>query len=96
MAIKFNFDKAIKQAGELEQIALVIRNLANNKMTETTDKVRNAWNGEAASEFLRKMQEIQIDIRKEGESIESIARALRQAAAALKRAEEEAEKIIQN
>ena len=85
--ILFNYQQSIQQAGRLEDIARKVDRLANNKMGETVDGQRAAWQSDSSPRFYNKIGQVQSDIRAHADNIRKVAKSIRTIAEEIKRAE---------
>lgn len=92
-AINMNFNKAKRQADELDRIASELRNLANSDLSETLSELSSGWTGDSANLFIGKGENLKSHILTTANQLQSAANALRQNATAIYNAERKAELI---
>lgn len=92
-AIRFNFNKAVNQANQLSDLAVQLKQLANNNLDQTMVTVSHSWSGDSASLFLGKCGKAKEDILKTANQLEQTASAIKRAAQKVKQAEEAARQI---
>ncbi len=91
--IYFNYNRAIKQARELDGVASKLRSAAHNDMDTVLNEVRNAWKSDSAPNYIRKGEKVRGDIEKTAKNLNNIAAAIRTIAERVRRAELEAWRI---
>lgn len=91
--IYFNYNKAIKQASQLETVAKNLRRAANNTMEGILNNVNSAWKSDSASQYIKKGQKVESDICITAGNLDNIAQAIRTIARRIKEAELEAWRI---
>ena len=88
--INFNYNKAITNATEIDNIANDLENLMKNNLDTVTSDLDNIWQGEAASliktQFSSKREEIMSTVA----SLRQTSSDIRRAAAIIRKAEEDA------
>ena len=90
MAIEFNYEKAIKQAKEVEKIAAEMLDEANKNLQPTIDSIGVCWRGEASQQFIQYCNSARDDIKTQVKNLNDLARRIRETAEAIKKAEERA------
>lgn len=85
--IRLNYKKTLKQAEDLEKMAQRIQKYAKQAEEGAVAGIRNAWEGENASDYCRKGQRISMLIRQHGRSLQETAAVLRRTAVNTYRAE---------
>jgi WXG100 family type VII secretion target len=91
MAImNFNYDQAMRQATQIDDAACEMENLSNQTLRGAMDHIGAAWQGGAATEYLRQCDRARDDIRVKASALKETAERLRKAARILKEAEERA------
>jgi WXG100 family type VII secretion target len=93
--IEFNYNKAIKQATQIDDIARDMQRLSDSDMRETLDSISTVWKGEASRQFIGSCAEIQEDIQTRAKELREISRRIREVARTIKEAEEQAQAIVQ-
>ena len=91
--IKFNYDKAIKQADQLIDIAKEIKKSANSKMEPSIQTIDKNWDGESSKKFVNKSKKLQSNIVESAGSIEAVAASIKTMAKNIYDAEMEALRI---
>lgn len=94
-SITFNYNKAVKQAGELEEIAQEIRKVANDKMETSIQTVDKNWDGATSKKFVTKSKQLKSKVVDSADDIEKIASTIKTMAKAIYDAEMEALRIAQ-
>ena len=81
ITIQMNFDRARKQADDLDRAAAKLESLANNDLEGVLGGIRRNWKGENADAYAAKggkvktdMQNLAKDLRKTAAVVRSIAR----------------------
>ena len=92
-SIKFNYDKAIKQAGELADIAKEIRKVANDKMETSIQTVDKNWDGASSKKFVNKSKQLKSKVVDSADDIDKIASSIKTMAKKIYDAEMEALRI---
>jgi len=91
--ILFNYNKALKQADQLDALARQLEGYAKNDMSEALSHVSSNWKGESASQFIAKGNKAKQDIQSSAKQLHNVATAIRKAAETVRRAEERAREI---
>lgn len=91
--IYFNYNKAISQADQLDEIARRLNDAANQTMEDILNEVQRAWKSDSASEYLRKGNKVGGDVRTTAQNLQNIAQAIRKIAKRVMQAELEAWRI---
>lgn len=91
--IYFNYDKAIKQAGEMETVAKKLRKAADSTMDDILNDVNSAWKSDSTPQYIKKVQKVEGDILITAGNLDNIAQAVRTIAQRIKEAELEAWRI---
>ena len=89
----FNYDKAIKQAGEMETVAKKLRKAADGTMDDILNDVNSAWKSDSTPQYIKKVQKVEGDILITAGNLDNIAQAVRTIAQRIKEAELEAWRI---
>lgn len=76
-SIQMDFDKANRQADELDDIANSVDREANRSLTDTLNALGNDWRGENADKYIKKGFTLK-------EGMNDTARSLRQAASTIR------------
>lgn len=94
-SIRMDFDRAIRKAQSLEELAQQLESLAEDNMEATFQNVGRAWNGEASRDYLGKGRELKRKIKSSAAQLKRIAEALRTAARVTYNAERHAILVAQ-
>lgn len=95
MTIELDFAASIKQAEEIERIADDLKNLADNKMSDTVSEMQSCWKGDSAQAFFAKSSIVQGNLEETAEKLMEIAQSIRSAAKKMYDAEMEALRIAE-
>lgn len=76
-SIIFNFNKAKKQADELDAIANKMKKLSGGDFADTMQNISSNWKGENASAFLQKGAFVQEDMLSTANSLHGVASEIR-------------------
>ena len=95
MIYNFNYNLAIRQATQIEEIAREMRSLANNKLTNAIATVDASWDGDSSTIFLRHCTETKQQIITKATDLENLARRIREVARILKEAEDRARREME-
>jgi uncharacterized protein YukE len=91
MAImNFNYDQAMRQANQIEEIARDMESLANQRIRGAMDHIGAIWKGEAASRYLSHCDQTRNDIQAKASGLKETATRIRNTAKILKEAEDRA------
>lgn len=93
--LKINFEKALKQAEELENIAKEIENVAKVDLEDSFNSISRNWTGENSNNYIKKGAKVKEDIKKTAKNLKETAEAIREIVRRDKEAEEAAERIAQ-
>ncbi|MBQ9991569.1 MAG: hypothetical protein IJP31_11635 [Lachnospiraceae bacterium] len=93
--IIFNFQKAKRQADELDQIASNISKMASSEFGETMQNIARNWKGEKANAYLAKGSILQEDMKSTAGFLHKIAAEIREIAQRIYEAEMRALAIAQ-
>lgn len=91
--INFNYNKAINQAKELEEISRKMKNAANNTVEAILNDVHAAWKSDSTSMYIKKGQKVGNDIRITSTNLNNIAQTIRTIARRVRDAELKAWRI---
>lgn len=91
--IYFNYNRAIEQARNLENISKRLKTAANNTMEDILNDVHVAWKSDSTSQYIKKGQKVEGDIRTTASNLTNIARTIRTIAQRVRDAELEAWRI---
>ncbi len=91
--IIFNYNRAIGQAGDLDNIAKEVRKLADRSLTDSLTSIDKNWDGENSKKFLNKGNKLKGRIADSADDIQRIAESIRQMAEAIYESEMEAVRI---
>lgn len=93
--LKINFEKALKQAEELENIAKEIENVAKVDLEDSFNSISRNWTGGNSNNYIKKGAKVKEDIKKTAKNLKETAEAIREIVRRDKEAEEAAERIAQ-
>ena len=85
--IYFNYNQAIEQAKQLDEVAEQLTNAANRDMEDLLNDVSRAWKSDSAPQFLKKGQKVEGDMRTTARNLKNIASAIRTIAKRIREAE---------
>lgn len=91
--IYFNYNQAIQQAKQLEEVSRQLTDVANKDMEDLLNDVSSAWKSDSTPQYLRKCQKVEGDMHTTAENIKNIAVAIRTIAQRIRDAELEAWRI---
>ena len=91
--IYFNYNKAIRQASQLEGQARKLRTISGSDMQNVLQEVHSAWQSESSSAYLKKGQKVQQDVLTTSDNLNKIAQTIRTVAGIIRDAELEAWRI---
>lgn len=86
-SINFNFNNAKRKAAELEEIAEQLKQIANNDLNGSFQKLSAAWKGEAANDYLKKGEQLRQKLIENARNLENTAATIRNIATRTYRAE---------
>ncbi|MDE6590938.1 MAG: WXG100 family type VII secretion target [Oscillospiraceae bacterium] len=85
--IQFNYEKAIKQANQLDGIASRLTKAADNTLEGIMNAVHSAWKSDSAGGYLQKGRKVGQDMKTTARNLQNIAAAIRTIAARVREAE---------
>ena len=91
--IYFNYNQAMEQAKQLDEIAVRLTNAANKDMEDLLNDVNSAWKSDSAAQYIRKGRKVGDDMRTTSGNLKNIAAAIRTIAKRILEAELEAWRI---
>lgn len=91
--IYFNYNQAMEQAKQLDEIAARLTNAANKDMEDLLNDVNSAWKSDSAPQYIRKGRKVGDDMRTTSGNLKNIAAAIRTIAKRILEAELEAWRI---
>ncbi len=91
--IQFNYQKALRQASQLEGIARKLKNASGTELQNILQQVHSAWQSDSAPQYLQKGRKVQGDINTTAGNLNSIASTIRTVAQIIYEAELEAWRI---
>ena len=91
--IYFNYNKAIAQANQLDDIAKRLNKAANQDMEKILNAVNSAWKSDSAPAYVKKGQKVEKDMLTTEKNIRNIATTIRTIAKRVRDAELEAWRI---
>ena len=75
--IYFNYNKAIEQANQLDDIAKRLNNAASQDMERILNDVNSAWKSDSAPAYIKKGQKVETDMHTTAGNITNIASTIR-------------------
>ena len=87
MTVNLNFNLAIRQATQIENIASGMRSLANDKMTNAIATIDASWDGETSNLFLRHCEETKKQITLRAAELDNLAQRIKEVARIMREAE---------
>ena len=91
--IYFNYNKAMEQASQLDDIAKRLNNAASQDVERILNDVNSAWKSDSASAYIQKGQKVEADMSTTVSNIQNIAGTIRTIAKRVLEAELEAWRI---
>jgi uncharacterized protein YukE len=91
----FNYDKAIRQAEQIESVAGHMNSLANSTLSSAIGGVKASWEGYTSEIFVRHCEETKGQILEKALDLAHIAERIREAARILREAEENARRQME-
>lgn len=91
--IYFNYNKAMKQADQMEDVSRQLQKAADNTMEGILNDVSTAWKSDSAPQYIKKGEKVEGDIRTTASNLKNIAQAVRTIARRIRDAELEAWRI---
>lgn len=91
--INVNFEKAFKQADELEKIARSLEKTGKVDLADCMTEISANWTGENADNYVKKGGKVRSDIAENAKKLKKAAEAIREIAKTYKKAEEDADNI---
>jgi len=89
--LQFDFQKAARQAAELEALAEKMKSLACSRYEDTT--LSGAWQGTSADTYMKKAKILQEKMERNADDLRRTAEALRTVAQIVRNAEIRAEEL---
>lgn len=93
--IEFDFQKAIKQAEQLEDISSELKKLSNNKFENTLSRLSSNWKGDSANAYLKKGKKLQTNIGNTAKDLNTVANNIRNIAKTIYNAEMAAKRVAE-
>lgn len=93
--LEFDFNKAMRQASELESLAEQLNRMAQNDYADNMQRLSGAWQGDSASKFLNKGAILQQDMVETARKLRYTANSYRKIARSVKEAEERAKRLAE-
>ena len=87
LEILLDHQKAMAQANQLDEIADKLDRLSEDKMEDALGKLKSAWQSDNSPAFYSKSAIVQGDIKNSAGNVRKIARAIRETANAIKKAD---------
>lgn len=78
--IQLNYRKTLRQADELERMAVQLISLSEREGENAVQGIQNAWHGDNAAYYCRKGERLILRIKQHGETLKRTAQVLRRAA----------------
>ena len=75
--IRMEFNKAMKQADKLDQIAADLRKLADQRFASSLAQINKAWKSDSSAAFIRKGSKLTEEIRARAAELQKAAAAVR-------------------
>lgn len=94
-SIQIDFNRAMKQADRLDDLAYELTGLAQNQINGAMQEIHYSWTGEAAEQYLKKGQIIEEKVIQSASQLKKIAAVIRTTATVTYNAELEAIRIAQ-
>ena len=91
--IYFNYNKAMQQAGQLDDVARQLKQAADRDMEGILNDVYRVWKSDSAPQYIQKGQKVKGDIGAVSKNLNQIAAAIRTIAQRVRDAELEAWRI---
>ena len=91
--IYFNYNRAVRQAAQLEEISRDLKNAADNDLENILGDISRAWKSDSAPQYISKGQKVKTDIGTTAKTLKETARAIRIIADRIRIAELEAWRI---
>lgn len=85
--IYFNYNQAIEQAKQLENISKQLKKAADNTMEGILNDVHTAWKSDSAPQYIKKGQKVEGDMRTTAGNLSNIAQTIRTIAQRIRDAE---------
>lgn len=86
----FDYNRAIRQANEVDQIADEMMSIADNKLGHAVETLNLSWDGTSADQFLGHCRNTMNDIKSEAKKLKNYASRIRNVAKILEEAEQRA------
>lgn len=91
--LQFDFQKAARQAAELEALAEKMKSLACSRYEDTIQTLSGAWQGTSADTYMKKAKILQDKMERNADDLRRTAEALRTVAQIVRNAEIRAEEL---
>lgn len=91
--IYFNYNKAVEQANQLDDIAKRLNNAASQDVEKLLNDINTAWKSDSTAAYIKKGQKVEADMRTTVNNIKNIAGTIRTIAKRIFDAEMEAWRI---
>jgi len=88
--LNFNYNQAIDQARQIDNVANDMLNAANRQLQATLDSIGVCWQGDASRQFIGYCTTTQTYIRAESKKLQDLANRIREVAKIIREAEERA------
>ena len=87
MIQNFNYNQAIKQASQVEEIAREMRSVANSKLSNAIATIDASWDGDTSNLFLRHCNDTKQQIAARASELDNLAHRIREVARIRREAE---------
>lgn len=91
--IYFNYNRAVQQADQLDNVATKLQNAANRDMEDILNNISKAWKSDSAPQYIKKGNKVEGDMLTSAHNLERIASAIRTIAERVRDSELEAWRI---
>lgn len=91
--LQFDFQKASRQAAELETLAEKMKSVACSQYEDTIQTLSGAWKGTSADTYMKKAKILQEKMEQNADDLRRTAEALRTVAGIVRDAEARAEEL---
>lgn len=75
--IYFNYNKAMEQASQLDDIAKRLNNAASQDVERILNDINAAWKSDSTAAYIKKGQKVETDMRTTANNIKNIAGTIR-------------------
>lgn len=85
--IIFNYNRAMKEAERLENLAKKLNRIADRDMESAIGTLKNAWNSDYSGQYYKKAYTVEESIKKSAANLSAIANSIRKIAEITKNSE---------